>query len=356
MTVQSNSARPLWSWWDTSKMQLWQCLQRAVLLKDSSSYSLADIEHAVVFIRSSTSNWAAGWLSWRMKITARIRWSTNSRRQSTPLKCFGWSQASSTQMQIDKSRRLYKWYVRIDRKYVAWALFNAFVVVEISGERTHKWFLWLHDRGDLPVGWREPLPFKEIRKELNESGSSTDTAYMPVKGEWKDHVYVVCSKVPNKYKRIQPETTYTDKCEDELQVHRMQHLPVHQRRIVVLGRLAHNGRVLTLKHQWTCHRNSAITVTSSSVTACWADWHTMVEYWHWSISELVIATARLLSQAHWSQLVRNDQAEARQEIWIKRSEKANMTASTQGCSDFYIWNDPEGQLHEEGVQEAAGCV
>ena len=31
---------------------------------------------------------------------------------------------------LDKTRRTYKWYVRIDRNCVAWALFNAFVIEE----------------------------------------------------------------------------------------------------------------------------------------------------------------------------------------------------------------------------------
>ena len=153
---------------------------------------------------------------------------------------------------IDKSRRTYKWYVRIDRKCVAWALFNAFVIEGKFREHGRK-----RDFRDFTIEVIHQLVGENRFRSKKRGRSSTavdpparitDTTHMPVKGEGKDHVCVVCSEKHNRYKRIHPDTTYT------------------------------NNPHKKVKTSFKCTGcNTYLCIKEDS--SCWADWHSKVEYW-----------------------------------------------------------------------------
>ena len=154
---------------------------------------------------------------------------------------------------LDKTRRTYKWYVRIDRKCVAWALFNAFVIEEKFRAHGRK-----RDFRQFTVEVIHQLVGDSRFRCLKRGRPSTavtlpsritQSSHFPVKGEGVDHLCVVCAEKHHRYKRANPTSTYAENP---------------------------NKKVKT---SFKCDGCSSYLCLKKDST-CWQDWHTKLEYWH----------------------------------------------------------------------------
>ena len=113
---------------------------------------------------------------------------------------------------LDKSRRTYKWYVRVDCKCVAWALYSAYVIeskFRVHGP-THDFRTFTLDVIHQLIGTnrfrsRQGRPTTAVALPAR----MTDTTHFPVRGDGKDHGCVVCADKHRRYQKAHPTALYS---------------------------------------------------------------------------------------------------------------------------------------------------
>ena len=152
---------------------------------------------------------------------------------------------------LDKSRRTYKWYVRLDRKCVAWALYNAYVIeakFRAHGPRREFRHFTLEVVHQLIGENRFRSRPGRSTDAVALPAHMTDTTHLPVKGVGKDHGCVVCAEKHRRHQMSHPTATYAQN--------------PHKR----------------VKTSMLCEGcNTYLCIKSDST--CWRDWHTKMQYW-----------------------------------------------------------------------------
>ena len=156
---------------------------------------------------------------------------------------------------LDKSRRTYRWYLRLERKCLFWALFNGFILQKSNttieeGKRKPDFRGFCYDVAHALVG-----PFSSRKRKVAVGNPCkplriTDTDHMPIKSDGTDHLCVVCNEKYKRFKMSNPRMHYSE-------------LPY--KRVKTTFKCASNH----------CNVHLCITRTST----CWKDWHSKVQYW-----------------------------------------------------------------------------
>ena len=103
---------------------------------------------------------------------------------------------------LDKSRKQYKWYMRLVLKMVEWAIFNAFVLEQESrrsdgitgeGHRKRDMLSFRQDLGMQLIGeHRISIKRKRLSVAQTEDSLNVQLLHTPVVGEGRDHTCLVC--------------------------------------------------------------------------------------------------------------------------------------------------------------------
>ena len=122
---------------------------------------------------------------------------------------------------LDKSRKQYKWYMRLVLKMVEWSIFNAFVL-EQESRRSHGITGEGHRKRDM-LSFRQDLGMQLIgehrisvtRKRLSAVAPTEDRLnvqllHIPVVGEGRDHTCLVCYERHRRFKKRNPGVAYKD--------------------------------------------------------------------------------------------------------------------------------------------------
>lgn len=113
---------------------------------------------------------------------------------------------SDKMAKLDKSRRSYHWYMRVDRKMVMLSMVNAFIIFrEATGSRNDLRTFILRVIHQL-IGTKRFRERKAGRPTsttaaVDDNSRLVDTSHLPVKGEGKDHVCAVCNEKHKRYNR-----------------------------------------------------------------------------------------------------------------------------------------------------------
>lgn len=169
-------------------------------------------------------------------------------------RCMGGVDLNDKMAKLDKSRKSYKWYSRIDRKCVHWSLYNAYVLYRESNPNPkpmefRDFTLHLLTALVSDVSYRRTTP-KRSSSASSEVRFARDTLHCPT---WpsdgsKDHRCVVCEKKYAIEREANPHTPYKD--------------------------MVHKS-VKTSVFCDTC--NVYLCIKKGST--CWKDFHNKVEFW-----------------------------------------------------------------------------
>ena len=149
---------------------------------------------------------------------------------------------------LDKNRKTYKWYNRIDRKCVTWSLYNAYVLYK-TNELVRKPMEYRDFVLSVFMAWIGSKTFRRTRPkpaQSNEIRFSREELHCPISVGKSDSRCIVCQQ---KFAIEKKEgKSYKD------QIHKS---------------------VKTSMRCATC--DVALCIKKDST--CWLDWHTKVEYW-----------------------------------------------------------------------------
>ena len=159
---------------------------------------------------------------------------------------------------LDKSRKQYKWHMRLVLKMVEWAIFNAFVLEQesrrshgITGEGPRKRDM-LFFRQDLAMQLIGEHRVSVKHKRLSAVAPTEDRLnvqllHIPVVGEGRDHTCLVCYERQTLQKaksRCCLQRQPPESCQDNLHVPDMQCISVHKEGQRLLDELPHQQGVL----------------------------------------------------------------------------------------------------------------
>ena len=157
---------------------------------------------------------------------------------------------------IDRSRRTYKWYIRIDRKCIAWAMFNAYIIEEKFRQHGQKRDLRQFQLEVIHklVGENRFRSRKRGRPASTDNVPAriTDTPHMPSMSYNNDHRCHVCVAKHRRYNRSHPEASYAD------------------------------NPFKKAKTSLRCDGCNVFLCTKKG-SECWKDWHSKFEFWRWSV-------------------------------------------------------------------------
>lgn len=158
---------------------------------------------------------------------------------------------------LDRSRKTYKWYMRLARKAILWVCYNAYVIEGYfiphrpGGRRARDFRSFIVELVHQLCGTfemdRRPCGRRRIRGDVPRLVPD-DFRHFPVTGEGRDHTCVVCYTKYSKFVAANPNVPYAD-------------VPVKK-----------------VKTSFMCSACQAYLCVKRNST-CFVDYHTKVEFW-----------------------------------------------------------------------------
>ena len=196
--------------------------------------------------------------------TVVMRTNENGKRKQVPCtpsvlaynKYMGEVDLNDKMTKLDKSKRTYKWYIRLERKCLFWSLYNAYIIEgnfvdhHLPGKRKRDFRSFIYDVAHELVA--DFIARK--RKRGRESGRIvyrlTDTDHMPIASESNDHACVVCAEKHKRYKKRHPGIHYSQ------------------------------NLFKKVKTCFMCNSESCkVHLCLKKGSTCWRDWHSKLEFW-----------------------------------------------------------------------------